>query len=177
MIALSSQTAAAIALHAAEGSWVVFMQALPPTGGQGPIMIEGMRGTNLARRLMSIAQDNAFEVQLIGLLPTVIDPIAHANEIALEHVQMHDRWFEPTGDLIAFIQHAGQSSLQELLAVTHPGGLDQDQLVDIEGIAAVLDVSVPTVRRLIKAEQIPFLRFGRVYRFVPSEVIASLQRG
>ena len=176
MIALSTQTAAAIALHAAEGSWVVFLQVLPPTGGQGPIKIEGMRGAQLANRLTAIARDSAYEVQLIGLMPTIINPISHANAFADEHQEIHDGWFQPTGDLIAFIQHAGQDALHDLLSQTQPGALDQDQLVSIEGIAQILDVSVPTVRRMIKAQAIPFLTFGRVYRFIPSEVIASLQR-
>jgi excisionase family DNA binding protein len=37
-------------------------------------------------------------------------------------------------------------------------------------------VSVPTVRRMIKQEVIPYLKFGRIYRFVPADVIASLAR-
>jgi len=175
MIALSSHTAAAIALHAAEGSWVMFVQTMPP-GLAGPIKIEAVVGRNLASRLTSIALDNAYDTQLIGLLPSdapLDDAQALANEFAA--YQIHDWWFEPSADLLAFIGDQAQSTISILLSKTHPGGLS-DAPVDIDEIAAILDVSVPTVRRMIKAGEIPFLRYGRVYRFVPNDVLASLRR-
>jgi excisionase family DNA binding protein len=39
-----------------------------------------------------------------------------------------------------------------------------------------LGVSVPTVRRLVKAGEIPFLRLGKALRFVAADVLASLDR-
>lgn len=174
MIALSASTAAAIALHAAEGNWIVFLQIDPPGGGQGPIKIEGMRGVKLVDRLSTIADANPYPVYLIGLVETMLEPIDHALAIGESHQIIHGTWYQPTGDLIAFIQHVGQEALQPLLAQTHPGGLSEAP-VDIETIAEILQVSVPTVRRMVKAQAIPFLRFGRVYRFVPSDVIASLR--
>jgi excisionase family DNA binding protein len=173
VIALSSATAAAIALHAAEGSWVLFLQAVSPAG-RGPIKIEGIDGKQLASRLTALARDNAFEVQLIGLLPSTT-PIQLAQQIILDFAQahLHDGWFEPTSYVLTFVEHAAQEPLQQLLAQTHPGGLEEP--VDIEEMAKLLDVSVVTVRRLIKAEQIPYMKLGRVYRFVPADVIASLQ--
>jgi excisionase family DNA binding protein len=175
VIALSSQTAAAIALHAAEGSWVVFLQTMP-SGSAGPIKIEGMRGSQLAERLMAIARDNPYEVQLIGMLATQLprdDAEAIAEEFAPYHI--HDYWFEPHSELIHFIGQDAQSTLSTLLSQTHPGGLS-DQPVDIDRMAEILDVSVPTVRRMIKANAIPYLKFGRIYRFVPNDVLASLRR-
>jgi excisionase family DNA binding protein len=35
---------------------------------------------------------------------------------------------------------------------------------------------VPTVRRLVKNGEIPHLRMGKALRFVPADVIASLER-
>jgi excisionase family DNA binding protein len=174
MIALSPNTAAAIALHAAEGSWVVFLQAIYPLERQGPIRIEGIKGSRLADRLISISRDSPCEVRLIGLLPTAIDPALHANEIAIELECVHDQWYSPTNELTDFIANSAQQSIIELLGQTHPGALD-GQLVDIKQMAELLDVSVPTVRRMIKANEIPYLRFGWEYRFVPNEVIASLR--
>jgi excisionase family DNA binding protein len=174
MIALSASTAAAIALHAAEGSWIVFLQIDPPGGGQGPIKIEGMKGSRLVERLTTIAEANPYPVYLIGLMPAFLEPVGQALAIGDAHQIIHDTWYQPTGDLIAFIQHVGQEALQPLLAQTHPGGLSEAP-VDIETIAEMLSVSVPTVRRMVKANAIPYLRFGRIYRFVPSDVIASLK--
>jgi len=173
MIALSSHTAAAIALHAAEGSWVMFVQLV---GVAGPVKIEPVLGRQLASRITQLVLDNPYELQLIGLLPSS-DPDSDASEIANEFIayQIHDGWFEPNGDLLAFIGEQAQSSISVLLAQTHPGGLS-DAPVDIEQIASILDVSVPTVRRMVKAGEIPYLKFGRFYRFVPNDVLASLRR-
>ncbi len=152
----------------------MFVQVNPPSG-QGPIKIEGVKAGQLATRLRQLAADNAFEATLVGLIATPT-PAEHASAIGEQYAtHIHDGWFEPTADLIAFIQHTAQGPIQELLAQTHPGGLSETP-VDIEQMAEILGVSVPTVRRMVKAEQIPYLRFGRVYRFVPADVIASLQR-
>ena len=175
MLALTSHTAAALALHAAESAWVMFLQAIPPSG-VGPIKIEGVSGKHLVQRLNMIGRENAFEVQLVGLLPSV-DPLPHANEIAgdFEQAHLHDGWFEPSTYLVMYIQHTAQVPLQQLLAQMHPGSLSDDP-VSIDEIAQILDVSVVTVRRMIKAEQIPYLKLGRIYRFVPADVLASLSR-
>ena len=175
MIALSSHTAAAIALHAAEGSWVMFVQTMPP-GIAGPIMIEAIAGRDLAPRLTSLALDNAYDMQLIGLLSSVA-PLQDAQTIANEFAayQIHDWWFDPGPELLAFVGDQAQSTISVLLSKTHPGGLS-DAPVDIDQIAEILDVSVPTIRRMIKANEIPYLKFGRSYRFVPNDVLASLRR-
>lgn len=174
MITISVNTAAAIALHAAGGSWVMFLQAMFPLGRQGPIKIEGLRGAHLAERLISISRDSPCDVSLIGLLPSPIDPTLHASEIANELTCVHDQWYSPTTELIEFIENSAQATIKELLGQTSAGALDD--LVDITGIAELLDVSVPTIRRMIDRDEIPFLKFGRSYRFVPSDVISSLRR-
>jgi excisionase family DNA binding protein len=154
----------------------MFVQVSAPGVGAGPILIEGVRGSEISRRLSQLARDNAYEAMLIGLMET-ITPDEHAQQIReqLEAAHLHDHWFAASNDLLAFIQAVGQHAIQELLAQTFPGGLSQAP-VDIEEMAKILGVSVPTIRRMIKAEEIPYLKFGRVYRFVPADVIASIQR-
>lgn len=173
MIVIGANTAAAIALHAAEGSWVMFLQAIYPPERRGPIKVEGLRGASLAERLISISRDCPCEVQLIGLLSSPIDPIQHANEIATELTAIHSSWFAPTEELTSFIENSAQAPILELLGRTQAGAIDG--LMSIDEIAEYLSVSVPTVRRMIKDRRIPYLRFGRIYRFVPNEVVASLR--
>lgn len=171
MIALTSQTAAAVALHAADGSWVMFMQALQI--GVMPIRIEGIHGADLLARLSTLTDDNFAEIQLVGIIPSDAperDALAIANEFA--PYQIRGWWFEPKPPLLSYIEE--QSVLSQLLMQTHPGGLS-DAPVGIEDIADVIGVSVPTVRRMIKANEIPYLKFGRIYRFVPNDVLASLR--
>lgn len=176
MLIVSPSTASAMALHATSSSWVMFVQVNPPAGGPGPIKIEGVKGTNIAQRLRAIVGDNPFEAMLIGLIATPT-PMEHASAIGEQYGKpLHDDWYEASADLIAFIQHVAQAPLQELLARTHPGAMS-DSPVDIEDMAKILDVSVPTVRRMVTANEIPYLRFGRMLRFVPADVIASLRRG
>jgi len=176
MLIVSPATASALALHAVEQSWVMFVQTNVRGLGAGPIKIEAVKGTQIASRLNELAANNPFEVLLIGLTPT---PTPHDLVLQLsaqfEAQHMHDGWFESTPNLIALVQAIGQHALQELLAQTHPGGLT-DAPVGIAEMAALLDVSVPTVRRMVHANAIPFMRYGRTLRFVPADVFASLRR-
>jgi len=152
----------------------MFVQVNPPTGGQGPIKIEAVRGNQIATRLATLARENAFDPMLIGLIESAT-PQQHAQAIAEQYGggNLHHDWYAPSADLIAFIQHVAQGPIQALLTAAHPGGLSNAH-VDIEQIADILDVSVPTVRRMVKNGDIPYLRAGRIYRFVPADVLASL---
>jgi excisionase family DNA binding protein len=176
MIVLSPHTANALAPHAVDQSWVMFVQVNAPVSGLGPIKIEGVRGTQIAARLRALAADNAFEPYLIGLTPTVT-PNELARAIQEQHVlaRLHHDWFQPTAGLLAFIQHTAAGALRRLLAQARPGNIP-DGAVDIDEIAQHLGVSVPTVRRLVKDEKIPYLRMGKALRFVPGDVVASLER-
>jgi excisionase family DNA binding protein len=48
-------------------------------------------------------------------------------------------------------------------------------LLDVEGVAAVLGVSVRHVRRLVAERRIPFIKWGRYLRFDPDDVAAWLE--
>lgn len=154
----------------------MFVQVNAPIGGPGPIKIEPVKGSQLAQRLKQLAADNAYEAMIIGLIEsTTPDELADAIAEQYAGMHLHDRWYLPTADLIAFIQHTAQGPIQALLAQTHPGALGESA-VDIEEMAKILGCSVPTIRRMVKAEEIPYMRWGRVLRFVPRDVIASIQR-
>jgi excisionase family DNA binding protein len=109
------------------------------------------------------------------MIPTAIEPGDHAAAIAEHHEHHHDGWFEATPDLIAFIAAQAQDTLRSLLGDA-PAGASEESLVDIDELAAMLNCSVVTVRRMIDRKQIPFYRLGRAYRFSPSDVLASLQQ-
>ena len=176
MIFISPHTATTLTPLTADQSWVMFVQVSPPTGGMGPIKIEGVRGTQIAARLREIAADNAYETFIIGLSPTD-QPDELANVIQEQHASahLHHDWFEPTIELVTFIQSTSQQALVELLTQARPGGVP-DGAVDIDQIAGFLGVSTKTVRRLVKAGEIPYLRMGKALRFVPADVVASLER-
>lgn len=174
MLIVSSSTAHALAPHATERSFVMFVQVNPPVG-VGPILIEGTKGALLGRRLGQLARDNAFEARLIGLFETLHpEREAYAIRAQYEHDRIHDDWFEPTHALLMWVQQMAQQPLQELLAQTHPGAMETAP-VDIDTIAELLGVSVKTIRRMVDKNQIPYLRAGRMLRFVPADVIASLR--
>lgn len=176
MLILSPNTAHALAPHAAERSWVMFVQVNPPVGA-GPVKIEGIHGKQIGERLAQLARDNAFDTMLIGLVPTELPPRELARDIASQFPAAHlrDDWFTPTPGLLAFIQHVGLGAIQELLSMTMPGALG-DAPVDVETMAQILDVSTTTVRRMVKAGQVPYLRVGLALRFVPADVIATLRQ-
>lgn len=153
----------------------MFVQIAPP-GVIGPIKIEGVRGDRVSKRLLSISNNNPYPAYLIGLVETST-PDEHAQAIGEQHIDshIHSGWFDPTPTLLQFIQHVGQSALSGLLGAARPGGVP-DGVVDIEDMAAVLGVSVPTVRRLVGADAIPHFRVGRQLRFVVADVLASMNR-
>jgi excisionase family DNA binding protein len=53
-----------------------------------------------------------------------------------------------------------------------PGSSTQTQLVDIEWVAGRLGVKVRHVRRLVADRRIPFVKWGHLLRFDPSEIEA-----
>ena len=171
MIILSSNTANTLSHQASDRSWVMFVQT-----STGAIKIEGVSGARIVRRLREIEADNAHETYLIGLIETTNPD----EDEAVLHTQfasalLHDSWFTASRELLLYVQQAAQPALHNLLATTHPSGMP-DNVVDIDTIAAYLGVSVPTVRRLVKAGRIPHLRIGNALRFVPADVVESIQQ-
>jgi excisionase family DNA binding protein len=175
MIIVSAQTASAMAPHTGERAWIMFVLVTPPNGGIGPILIEPVRGQQIAARLGELARDNAYDTFMIGLIETTA-PEETASAIRAQYAtkQLHHNWYESTADLLAYIQHVAQGPIRQLLEQTHPGAMSQ-AMVGLEELMQILGMSESTIRRMVKAEEIPFMRFGRVLRFVPAEVIASLQ--
>lgn len=152
------------------------MQSTAPTGSLQPILIRGMRGGTIGRELAAIASANAYDVMIIGMIASDM-PDEHALAIGAQYggTHLHDGWYLPAADLLAYIQHVAQAALQDLLALVHPGAINE-HVVDIEGVAAILGVSVSTVRRMLKDDPtFPRVRWGRVLRFVPADVIAHIR--
>lgn len=173
MLIVSPSTATALAPHARDNTWVMFVQASSPSSSA--IKIELVTGRNLGVRLNSIARDCPFETMLIGLA-TSPQPAQLAEQVAAQFADdhMHDGWFESSPALIGVVQAIGQHAMQELLSSTMPGAVSSDA-VDADEMARLLDCSVPTVRRMVQRGQIPCMRSGRVLRFVPADVFASLR--
>lgn len=165
-----------MAHHAGVKTWVMFVQVTPPNGGIGPIWIEGISGPQIGSRLGELSRLNAYETFIIGLVETPT-PDESARAIREEYggKQLHGLWCEPTASLLAYIQHVAQGPVRALLEQTHPGALSQ-ATVGVDELMQILGVSESTVRRMVKADEIPYMRWGKMLRFVPADVIASLQR-
>lgn len=176
MLIVSPSTATALAPHTTDHSWVMFVQVIPPSG-VGPVKIEAVAGKNFSSRFRAIAADNPFEVMLIGIVASD-NAVELANQIAAQFPDgyLHDGWFEASPQLIALVQAVGQEGLRVLLEHTSAGNLSENP-VDIFEMAKILDVSVSTIRRMVRSNEIPYLRSGRMLRFVPADVVASLRRG
>ncbi len=176
MIIAHHSTASAITPHAADRSWVAFFHTALPAGVSSPIRIVGIKGSDIGRELKRISELNAYDVQLIGLIPST-DATTHAQMIGKQYAgdHLHDGWYRPSGDLVAFIQHHAKKGLQELLAQVHPGAISE-HVVDLRTLAQMLNCAEVTIRRMIDRGTIPYMRAGTAYRFQPADVIAALQR-
>jgi excisionase family DNA binding protein len=155
-------------------NWVLFLQASLPAA-QGPIKIEGIRGREITGRLRALVANNPNPTYLIGAtLSPMPDPATHAKAIGDQHgsASMQRGWFAPTPKLLAFIAHAAQAPLHELLTSMRSGN---GEVIDTAAMAKHLGVSTVTVRRMVKARQIPFLRVGPQLRFVVADVLATLK--
>ena len=69
---------------------------------------------------------------------------------------------------------AALPALQELLEQFQPTS-DDGSMLTVEELAEQLGISVPTVRRMVKSNQLPHVRIGRQIRFVPEDILASLR--
>lgn len=178
MLIARRSIATAITPHAADRSWVVFLQTALPAGVPSPIKIAAMAGAEIGGVLRQISTANAYEVQIIGLIPST-NPDQHAKAIADQYAgdHLHDGWYLPRADLVAFIQHHAKAAIQELLSQVHPAAIPE-HIVDLKAMARILNCHEITVRRMVRATppEIPFMRAGEKYLFHPAEVLAALQR-
>lgn len=169
MLFLGPSTVGSLSQHVRGTPCVLFVQARC----DGTILVEGTK--NPTERLRALADNNSGETFLIGFL-RVDDPAHVESELRSKFASAHvrGRWFQPQPELISFIQTYAQLALHELLGNlrqhSHPEGT-----ITIEEMAEHLNVSVPTVRRMVKAGKVPYLRTGRQLRFLAADVVTSLQ--
>ena len=175
MLIARRSIANAITPHAAGRSWVVFLQTALPDGVPSPIKIAAMHGAKIGEELQRISTANAYEVRIIGLIPSdqADQQAAAIAQKFGEH--LHDGWYAPRADLIAFIQHHAKAAFQELLGRVHPAAIT-DRLVSVRELAQILNCAEITVRRMYQSNEIPFVKTGDKYLFHPAEVIAALRR-
>lgn len=143
--------------------------------GMSPIKIEA--SSDPAATLREIDRNCPVETFLVGWMPNEM-PRRLVSALAEQYKSSHIRgdWYAPAVELMNYIQHVAQPPLAQLLA-TLPGHSHPEGMVSIEEMAQLANVSVSTIRRMVKAGEIPVLRFGRALRFLPADVIASIQRG
>lgn len=174
MIFLGANTTNSFAPLARKLPCVLFVQARLP-GAAPLIRIEGTRDP--VGRLRALSDDNAAETFLVGLMPTETPDSTEATlKDTFKSAVVRGSWYQSTNELLTYVQQHGQQAISDLLAQlkphSHPSGA-----ATIEELAGHLNVSVSTVRRMVKAGTIPYLRTGRQLRFIPDDIVASLQAG
>ncbi len=170
MFVLSPQAATSLATSTQGQGFVVFAQL---TSGARPIKIEGTRA--LAMRLRALDDDCPYEICLIGLIRTE-DPAGDATLLHEQFASTHMKgdWFTPNRALTDLVAETALPALQELLEQFQPTS-DDGSMLTVEELAEQLGISVPTVRRMVKSNQLPHVRIGRQIRFVPEDILASLR--
>lgn len=173
MFFISAPTTKSFAPQTKGKSCVLFVVARA-TCGPSLIRIEGTKDP--AARLSTLAENNALEVFLAGMIETE-DPSVATKQLHAQFANAHERgsWFRPTPELVTYIGTHAQTAINALLANTPPSW-QPDEAVDVEQLAEILRVSPNTVRRMVQDGKIPYMRAGRrQLRFVPSDVLASLR--
>ncbi len=172
MLFLGAHTTGSLAAHVKGHTCILFVQERCSAA----IKIEGTRKPS--ERLLAIDENNSADTFLFGLvrLPDGDDPKLAEAELHARFAasRIRGRWFRATGDLTAYVQQHGQAAIRELLGALRPHS-QPTGIVTIDEIAAHLGVSVKTVRRMVKAGKIPVMRAGAKLRFLPEDVVASIQ--
>jgi excisionase family DNA binding protein len=152
---------------------VYFAQCRPAEGFLGPIKISSTK--NLLTHLQALVSNNPFPVYLIGWI-TVDEPEKLEKQIHQQFSAQRVKgdWFQASDELITFIRQRATRPLPLPLAAPV---IDVGGTLTIEQIAELLKVSVPTVRRLVASNAIPYHRFGRQIRFVRDEVLKAVRVG
>ena len=163
------------------GGVVYFVEA----AGPGLIKIGATR--DLAQRLATLTSENAVPVRLVGALPHRDAP-AYADQLRRRFAAMcdHGDWFRPWAPLRVFLGGLASATPATPVApcaagpAAADGGFPFDApmpLLDAADLAAHLRVSIVTVRRLVRARQLPCVRVGRQLRFdVRDPAIAARRR-
>lgn len=137
------------------------------------VLIEGTK--HAPERLRALADNNSGETKWVGML-RVEDPTKAEAELhtRFASTRARGRWFQQSPELVALIASQGQAALRELLGDLRPHS-HPEGTITVEEIAAHLNVSVPTIRRMVKAGKVPYLRAGNQLRFLAADVVATLQ--
>lgn len=125
---------------------------------------------DLVQRLTTLTSENACELRLLGVIPRR-DAAAYANELKTRFAALraHDDWFRLRAPLRAFLDRTLPSTKAQKPIEPDMHGFMFDApaapLLDVHDVAAYLDVSVVTVRRLVRNRQLGCVRVGRQLRF------------
>jgi excisionase family DNA binding protein len=160
------------------GGVVYFVEA------EGPGLIKIGATRDLTQRLATLTSENAVPVRLVGALAHRDAP-AYADQLRRRFAAMcdHGDWFRPWAPLRAFL---GGLAAAVPATPSSPRPMAADEafpfdappaLLDAPALAAHLRVSTVTVRRWVRARQLPCIRVGRQLRFdVRDPVIAARRR-
>ena len=162
---------------------VYFVEAV----GLGLIKIGATR--DLAQRFATLTSENAGPVRLVGAVHHR-DPVAYADQLRRRFAAMcdHGDWFRPWAPLRAFVDAVAPSVLDAprplapaavAPAAVAPAAFTFDTpqpLLDAAALAAHLQISIVTVRRLVRARQLPCVRVGRQLRFDVCEPVIAARR-
>lgn len=145
---------------------VYFVQTRPSEDLAGPVRIGSTR--NLQQHLQQLVDHNPFPLYLLGSMVSA-EPEKAKHHIHEQFAAARSRgdWFRPTDELLQYVRTATQRPLTPPMPQ-----VPADQLLSIEDVARILNVSVPTVRRLVDAGRLPVMRIGRQLRFSPKDITA-----
>jgi excisionase family DNA binding protein len=139
---------------------------------------------DLPQRLATLTTENAARVRLVAALAHRDAP-GYVAKLRRRFAAMHDHgdWFRPRAPLRAFLAELPPVAGADVCAP--PVVEDQDvfsfdvpaPLLDVAALATYLQVSAVTVRRLVRARQLPCVRVGRQLRFdIRDPAIAARRR-
>lgn len=156
-----------------------------------PRLVQIAATTDIHQRFQTLRAENAYPVSILGI---IVDERADVLEATLHQrfVEYHDhgKWFAADNELMAYIAanarpvdgqrvasgpHVNLDFDVQLDGLTWPE-CEPEALLTLGQMASDLNVSVPTMLRVLRSERLPHFRIGKQIRFVREEVYAHLRK-
>ena len=129
---------------------------------------------NFPTHVSTLVDHNPFPLYLHGYIPSATpENLAKTIQHQWAKYQYRGHWYRPHDDLIGFIR----SSARRPPTVPLPNSAlapAETELLNVKELSDRLQISVPTLRRLVASDQIPHIKKGRILRFNLAQVLSAL---
>jgi excisionase family DNA binding protein len=144
--------------------------------GNGPINIGATQ--DLEKQFVSLQRANPYSLVVVGFVafnePQAAAQHDHGLRERFAQHHIHSDWYRPVSEIVEYAYSTRQipvAPTKYRAVMTHEA---EPKLLTPQQLAEKLGVSVPTIRRLIQQDVIPYLKAGAQIRFDLNAVLKAM---